>query len=159
MSELTVRRATAADAERLLVIWQEVTELLTTADRRWKLTANSSETWLAALHEWLMREDMMVVVIERKGYLIGYAVGQDVPNVPGFEPTRIGLVTDLAIDPHGRGDGGVGTQLVAALKAWFRERGLTQLQARVPTSQPIAQTFWRASGANVLFNEMWMKLE
>ena len=158
-SDLAVRRAQPADAERLLVIWQEVSELLTNADRRWQLASDSSTAWSAALSGWLTREDTAVFVIERRGSIVGYIVGQVVPNAPGFAPTYIGLVTDLAIDPHGRGDGGVGTQLVTALKEWFRERGITQLEARVPTSQPIAQTFWRASGASVLFNQMVIKLD
>ena len=159
MSDLVIRRAQAADSDRLLVIWQEVSELLTNADRRWKLALNAGEAWSAALSGWLTNEDTAVFVIERKSVVIGYVVGQIAPNAPGFAPAHIGLVVDLAIDPHGRGDGGVGTQLVGALKVWFKERGITQLEARVPTSQPIAQTFWRASGASVLSNHMWIKLE
>ncbi|MBX3085375.1 MAG: GNAT family N-acetyltransferase [Anaerolineae bacterium] len=157
--DLSIRRAHAADVERMVVIWQEVSELLTNADRRWKLAAQGSEAWAAAVQEWLTREDMLVVVAERKGTVIGYAVGQVAANAAGFEPAQIGLINDFAIDPHGRGDGGIGTQLVGAIRAWLRERGITYLQARVPTSQPIAQTFWRASGASVLFDTMWMKIE
>jgi L-amino acid N-acyltransferase YncA len=157
--DFAVRRAQPADAEGMGRIWQESAELLTQADHRWRVAADGPQRWLAALHGWLGREDTAVFVAERKGQVLGFAVGVVMPNRPGFLPDRVGMVAELAIDSHGRGEGGIGTQLVGAIRAWFAGQGITQLVAPVPTSQPIAQAFWRASGGSVLVNQMWLRID
>jgi hypothetical protein len=46
-----------------------------------------------------------------------------------------------------------------ALCDWFKERGITAIEARVPSRHPIAQAFWRALGASELYEQMWLKLD
>jgi L-amino acid N-acyltransferase YncA len=157
--DFVVRRAQATDAEALARLWQESAELLAAADRRWRMAPDGVAQWSAAFTAWLGRDDGAVFVAERKGHALGYVIGGVVPNRPGFDPAQIGAVIELAIDSHGRGDGGIGTQLIAALTAWLTTRGVSQLEVRVPTAQPIAQAFWRASGATVMANEMWLKVD
>lgn len=157
--DFAVRRAAPADGDALARLWQESAELLVAADRRWRLAPDGAAQWSAAFHQWLTREDAAVFVAERKRQALGYVIGAVNANRPGFEPAQIGAVIELAVDSHGRGEGGIGTQLIAALKQWLAARSVHQLEVRVPMGQPIAQAFWRASGASVVTNEMWLKIE
>ena len=156
-----VRTATPADADKVLALWQEASQMLAKADSRFRLAPDAEARWRRALHDWLSHDDMAVFVAEstvREGQLIGYIVGSIVDNAPTLVPERYGYVSDLTVDSHGKSSG-IGRSLFDALKSWFRERGVNHVEARVPRRHPIAQAFWRALGATELYEQMWLKLE
>ena len=156
-----VRRATLADTDAILFVWRETAEMLARGDSRYRLAPNAAECWQADLQNWLKRDDLAVFVAEstlKPGHVLGYIVGSVVSNIPTLKPGNYGYVSDLAVDSHGKA-GGIGRSLFDALKGWFRERGVTHVEARVPVRHAIAQAFWRALGASELFEQMWLKLE
>lgn len=158
--DFIIRAAQAEDVEGMTAIWTETTEQLAQADPRWKLAEQASTRWEAAMRTWVTESasTRAVFVAVRRQQVLAYIVGSITENTPGLLPERIGLVNDLAADSHGRGNGGIGTQLLKALEGWLRERGITHLQAYVPASHPIAQAFWRGSGATVVAHHMIKKL-
>jgi ribosomal protein S18 acetylase RimI-like enzyme len=156
-----VRNATPADVDRMLALWQEASQMLTSADSRYRLAPDAAERWQAALHNWLHHDDIAVFVAEstvHEGQILGYIVGSIVDNLPTLMPEHYGYVSDLAVDSHGKASG-IGRNLFDALQAWFRARGLLHVEARVPHRHPIAQAFWRALGATELYDQMWLKLK
>jgi GNAT superfamily N-acetyltransferase len=94
----------------------------------------------------------------KEGHLLGYIVGSVVENLPTLLPEKHGYVGDLAVDAHGK-VGGIGRNLFEALKGWFRDRGVTHVEARVPYRHAVAQAFWRALGATEWYEHLWLKLE
>jgi ribosomal protein S18 acetylase RimI-like enzyme len=79
-------------------------------------------------------------------------------QVPVFEPERYGYVTDIVVDPAARGSG-VGQVLFEALKAWFRERGVSNLELQVAYNNSVSQAFWRAMGCTDYMDTLWYDLE
>jgi hypothetical protein len=161
-----VRRATAADAEKMLALWQDAVQMLAKADSRFRLPEGATAHWQAALQEWLCRSDVAIFVAEsttKEDHLFGYIVGSIMNGLPTLVPERCGYVGDLTVDSHGKDAqgmvGGIGRGLFNALKDWFRDQGVTQVEARVPHRQPVGQAFWRAIGATELYEHMWLKLE
>jgi ribosomal protein S18 acetylase RimI-like enzyme len=159
--DVSVRRAQVADLESMLPIWQETVETLVRADPRYTLAADAAIRWQSAVTDWLSRTDTVVFIAERKGagsktHVIGYMVGVIVPSAPGLVPEHYGCITELAIESHGKG-GGIGRSLLEALREWFHQQGITRIEARVPSRNPIAQAFWRALGATELFEQMYIK--
>src|SRR5260221_1797776 len=156
-----VRRATAADADGILFIWQETADMLARGDSRYRLAPNAAAIWRENLLQWLMQSDKAVFIAEslvKPGHILGYIVGRLVDGEPTLQPEHRGYVSDLAVDSHGKVSG-IGRGMFDALKVWFRECGVSQIEARVPSRHPIAQAFWRALGASELFEHMWLKLE
>jgi ribosomal protein S18 acetylase RimI-like enzyme len=161
IASFVVRGATAADADKMLALWQEANQMLAKADSRYRLAPDAAARWTEALQNWLGRDDMAIFVAEstvREGHLIGYIVGSIADNPPWLTPERYGYVSDLAVDSHGKASG-IGRNLFDALKGWFLERGIAHVEARVPHRHPIAQAFWRALGASEHDERMWLKLE
>lgn len=155
--KFVVRRALPTDIENMLAVWQETAELLVSADRRYRLAADAPIRWQNAVNDWLTQDDMAIFLAERKGKVTGYIIGAITANLPGFLPDYYGYVHDLAMDSHGLA--GAGQSLLTALQGWFRDKGITELQARVPTRHPVAQAFWRALGATELYNQMIIRIE
>jgi len=156
-SELHIRSALAADADGLLPIWQETVETMTRLDSRYRIAANGAERWRASFVAGLSDPDRHTALILRGDKPIGYMVGTVQANAPGLLPEMIGVIVELSVDSHGQG-GGVGTQLFATLSDWFKTRGVSHIELRVPSRNPIAQAFWRALGATSLYDQLWIKL-
>jgi ribosomal protein S18 acetylase RimI-like enzyme len=161
VASFVVRGATAADVEKMLALWQDANQLLASVDSRYRLVPDAEARWRLSLQEWLCRDDVAIFVAEstvREGQLIGYIIGSIADNLPWLAPERFGYISDLAVDSHGKASG-IGRNLFEALKGWFKERGISTVEARVPHRHPIAQAFWRALGASELYEHMWLKLE
>jgi ribosomal protein S18 acetylase RimI-like enzyme len=159
-ARFAVRRATLADAEKMLALWQEAAETLARADSRFHLAPDAAARWQNSLQDWLKRDDAALFVAEsttQAGRVLGYIIGSIVANLPALVPERYGYVSDLAVDAHGK-VGGIGRGLFEALKVWFREQGVSHVEARVPHCHPVAQAFWRAIGATELYEQMWIKI-
>lgn len=156
-----VRVATPADAEKMLAVWQETADMLAKVDSRYRLAADAAVRWQEMLSQLLNRPDTAIFVAEstvREGHILGYIVGSVVPNLPTLAVERIGLVSDLAVDSHGK-VGGIGRSLFGALSGWLREQGIQHVMAFVPHRHAVAQAFWRALGATPLTDQMWLKLD
>jgi GNAT superfamily N-acetyltransferase len=153
---LHIRPAVAADAETLGVLWRDTVETLTRLDRRLKLAPNAVDRWREAFVAGLSRADQYSVVAVRDRAIIAGMTGQIIPNAPGFLPEKMGLISELIVDSHGRG-GRIGTQLYEALGAWFSSHDVTLIEARVPAANPIAQAFWRALGAADVYQYLRLK--
>jgi GNAT superfamily N-acetyltransferase len=107
----------------------------------------------------MQRPDTCVFVADRGGRILGCLVGTVTSAPPGLLPERCGTVLELAIDSHGRGNGGIGTHLLEAFVGWLRPQGVTIIESRVPASHAIAQAFWRGFGAKVVADVMRFRLK
>lgn len=158
VSIVSVRRAQAADHDALRAIWQESATAFVKADPRYQLAPDAAAQWETALRGWLAQDATAIFVAEREGKVLGYIIGTLTDNLPGLLPARYGYVSDLAVDFHAK-TGGVGRALLEKLKTWFLAQGVSHVEARVPYRHPVAQAFWRAIGADKVYEQMWLKLE
>ncbi|PJF36381.1 MAG: hypothetical protein CUN49_05720 [Candidatus Thermofonsia Clade 1 bacterium] len=156
--DFSVRPALQADVERMAAIWYEAAEALAKADPCVRLAPNAIAVWRAATEQCLSLPNMAhFVAVNEQQTVIAYIIGECVANAPAFLPERYGLVRDLAIDHHAK-SGRMSSALLTALRAWFAEQGITELQVRVPYHHPVAQAFWRALGARKIADQFWLKL-
>src|ERR1041385_3597519 len=102
-TNFVVRRATSADIDAILFIWQETADMLARGDSRYKLAPDAAAIWRENLLQWLTQNDMAVFVSEsliKPGHLLGYIVGRLVDDEPTIQTQRRGYVSDLAVDSH-----------------------------------------------------------
>jgi ribosomal protein S18 acetylase RimI-like enzyme len=156
MSSVIIRPAVAADIPKTAVLWHEKIILQQQSDSRLKLLPDASTRWTAAAAEWLTNDRCRMNVALRNDEIVGYIVGWIQANQPGLLPERLGVITDIAVGVHSY-QSGLGRLLLESVRAWFREQGINQLIAHVPSRQPVEQAFWRASGATELIDMMWIK--
>jgi ribosomal protein S18 acetylase RimI-like enzyme len=159
--EFTVRPGTAEDMSDMLRLWREMMDFHARLEPRFRpLPMPAGErAWEKHLREHVWgNEDWGVFVAEADGRLIGQIMGMLRDSVPVFEPGRYGYVTDVVVDPAVRRSG-VGRALFDALKAWFRERGVSHLELMVAHDNPASQGFWRAVGCTDYTDILWYDLE
>ncbi|HZQ99794.1 MAG TPA: GNAT family N-acetyltransferase [Chloroflexota bacterium] len=121
----TIRRAVAADAGALLVLWRAAEATPSPTDDA------------AALRRLLAEPAAAVLVAERGGELVGSLIA-------GFDGWR-GNLYRLATHPVHRRRG-VARALVAEAEAWLRARGARRVTALVERDHAWAAAFWAAVG-------------
>jgi ribosomal protein S18 acetylase RimI-like enzyme len=156
MQLLTIRAATLTDLPELTRLWHEKMVLQQQFDRRFTLKPDAKLIWTQAVSEWLSDSNCRIETVHHDDILIGYAIGWIRPTLPGVFPTHMGYVEEIVVDPHSH-QGGIGRQLLDALKAWFIERDIQKIVACVPRLAAVEQAFWRAQGAAEWMDLMWIK--
>lgn len=122
-------------------LWEERRIIQAQADPRLALKPGERANWEALMKYLIAGEiDGRVMVAIKDGALIGFIAGDIVD-------TRVGRVRDLTLDAHTY-HGGLGRELVGALRAWYAERNITQMAICVPRFHAVEQAFWRSLGAD-----------
>ena len=159
--DFTVRPGTEEDMPAMLRLWREMMDFHARVEPRFRpLSPPAGEqAWERHMHQDVWgSEDCGVFVAESGGRLVGQIIGVLRDPYPVFEPGRYGYVTDIVVDPSTR-RGGVGRALFEVLKAWFRERGASNIQLAVAHNNPVSQAFWRAMGCTSYMNTLWYDME
>lgn len=157
MSDPVVRPAIVDDVPQMALLWREKMNIQQQSDRRFRLLPDGEVRWSEAARHWMQNCDWAVYVAEREDEIVGYIIGRTQDSPPGLLPTKIGVVTEIAIGAHS-GESGLGRYLLMPLRQWFADRQITHLIALVPQYQPVEQAFWRALGATELTDILWMKI-
>ena len=154
----TIRRAQQSDLDQLVALWQELAELHADLVPEFALGPGGSQSVRVHLAELLRDDNERVFVAEENGALIGFINGAVRENPLVFAERYIGYIADALVTARSRRRG-VGEQLVNAINAWFRERGVRIIHLTAAAGNPISQTFWRKMGFVEYMTRMRTELE
>jgi ribosomal protein S18 acetylase RimI-like enzyme len=143
---VTIRRAGPGDVAALAAINHEV-QALHRAARPDRYADPSVEAIAAAVRTQLAAPDAVVLVADRDGDVVGYAVVTRVDR-PGHTyalPRRTAHVDQLGVAGRAR-RGGVGRALMAAVEAQARAWGAAAVTLDVQAFNPEAIAFYAALG-------------
>ena len=119
--------------------------LLRQVDSRLAPASRDVTEWQQALTGWLEDERCAVYLAESGHEAAGYMIGWLQAAPPGVMPEHYGMITELALDLHTY-HGGIGRQLVEALRGWFASHGVSRFVVYVACRHATEQAFWRALG-------------
>jgi ribosomal protein S18 acetylase RimI-like enzyme len=143
-SNVLIREATAADTDGL-VASNTALFAADAAVRDPLRNANwAAENAAGFVADTLANPDMLVLVAEHEGTVIGHLIGAFLPASPMWTATRAELFS-MQIMPEWR-DQGIGSQLVDRFKTWAQSRGVAQLRVSAYTSNESALRFYRRHG-------------
>ncbi len=134
-----------------MVIWQQ-------SSARLRLSPAARAEWEQATYGYLQQVDAFFLVAETAQEVVGGIIGEITPNEPGFAPPQIGVVRALIVDNHSERGHGAGRMLLDAWLGAMRERGIEQLQVRIPAQAAVQQAFWRAVGGANVMDVFWMEI-
>ncbi len=154
----STRPATQADLRRLADLWQERADINAQFDPRMRPAPDGASRWQAAAEGWLTNPAYTLLIALRDDLVMGYVLGAVDAAPPGMLPEKIAIVREMAVDAH-RGQGGVGGVLLDALLDTYAKAGFTTVIANVPRRAAVEQAFWRARGARVWVEQMWLRID
>jgi GNAT superfamily N-acetyltransferase len=106
--------------------------------------------------EALANPDMLVLVADHDGAVIGHLFGAFLPPSAMWTAARAELFS-MQIMPAWR-DQGIGSQLVDRFKAWAQSRGVAQLRVSAYTANHAALRFYRRHGFTPLETTLSLNL-
>ncbi len=157
MSEVRVSGAGAERIGELEPLWRALYEHHRGLAERVGPVNAYEESWRrrrAQYEEWVGGEDAALLVAERDGRLVGYAIltVNPPPATWDFGKAVVEIET-LSVLPDERG-GGVGAALMRAAEEWARERGAETLEVGLLYTNEDALRFYEREGFRQFYLEL-----
>lgn len=144
-AEVRIRAAEPRDVPALVELWGELAHLHECLDGAFALSRGWKRAYEKYVQHLLVREDVLVVVAECRGQLVGMAVGRILLLPAFFRRRRRGYIQDVYTREGYRGRG-VGRAMLARIEAWLRRQGVWRAELTVAAGNPQAQAFWEQAG-------------
>ncbi len=148
MSDVIIRRATAADRDTIGELWWEMMMFHRECDPRYfrlKPKAEALVGWSTHLDECMADDKQIVLVADAGSELAGFGMGRLGGDPPCFDLPIHGFVTNFFVSDKWRRKG-VGRLLFDALAAEFAQREITEVRLSVSAFNPVSNAFWREMG-------------
>lgn len=159
MEETVIRRATSGDLPAIGKLGALLVRTHYEFDpqRFMRPMPRAEEGYGSFIATQLAEPDVVVLVAERAGQVVGYAYG----GVEGRDwmalRDRAGVLHDVVVDPAHR-HGGVGRMLLDAALTFFRERGLPRAVLQTAERNEEAQRLFTRAGFRRTMVEMTREL-
>jgi GNAT superfamily N-acetyltransferase len=148
VSDITVRKATAADREAVGELWWEMMMFHRECDPqhfRLKPKPEAMDFWLKHLAECMEDEQQIVLVADAGSELAGFGMGRLGEDPPCFDLPAHGLVTNFFVRENWRRRG-VGRRLLEGLAEHFRGQGVEEIRLGAYARNRVSNAFWREMG-------------
>lgn len=160
VAEVTIRPAVLDDQEAIARLWAGLVAYHHQRDAALPAAAyQGPKRYARRVVQRLDDPHHCVLVAELDERVVGFVLGMVVDLLADiFDQKPIGFLADIYVDETCRRRG-IGRALVAALAAWFRERGLRSFEWQVAACNPEGLAFWRAMGGRDVMVRMRAELE
>ncbi len=139
-----VRRAGPQDLDAIVRLWREMWDYHTPLDPRFQATPAADGVMRAWIEDHLGAERSAVLVAEPdSGGIEGYCLALILENPPVVPWQFYGYISEISVRPRRRG---IGTRLLEAAHAWFREKGVPYVEVNVSERNEASRRFWRKNG-------------
>lgn len=157
---MTVRLATPDDLPLLAEYWYDQVALRSQKHISVRLLPDAEARWQQYAHTLLQADHAQFLIAELEGDVLACAIGHIEPNEIGLYPPMIGRIDNIILDlhsPHKRKN--AVTELLDALKQYYRQSDIQHIIVTVPTYSPVEQGFWRGLGLHHIKDTFWMDLK
>jgi len=140
-----IRNATLRDLDAIVALWLAMMREHERFDPRIRLADKADNAYRQYVHYYIAREESVVLVAEHQREVIGFCLACPARNLPMFQPTQYGYLSDLTVGEPWRGRG-IGSALLEAAKERFRTQGIVHIQLQVYSRNAAGLAFWRKAG-------------
>lgn len=158
-STMTVRAVTFDDIPVLTEFWYDQMALASQKHPSIRLASDAEIQWRTYAESLVNDKNIAFLLAEIDNKIIACAIGRIQANNVGLHPKQIGIIEDIILDlhsPHKRKN--AVTDLLKALKIYFRQMDIQYIMIHVPTFSLVEQGFWRGLGLQHTHDTFWMDL-
>lgn len=153
MAEISIRRAEASDLEALQCFEQGIIE----AERPFDPTIKKERVTYYDLGVLINSPEAFVAIAEADGAPVGCGFARRAASRLFTEPAFHAYVGLMFVEPQWRGRG-VNARILARLKEWARENGLTEMRLEVYPTNAAATHAYEKAGFEPYMLEMRLAL-
>jgi len=140
-----VRRARAADLDRVAALWTAITRHHEPIDPVFRMRDDADGALSELLRAMARDPDSEILVYDEAGDLPGMLIVRIDHAPPIMDEVQRAEITDLGVREGARRRG-IGTALVDSALAWVRDSGVRRVEVQVAHGNAVGQAFWRARG-------------
>lgn len=145
LNTFQVRSCEKRDLQALGKLYGEFVAYHTDLDSRFGKVDDHAEMFEEYILKHMGSEESKVLVAEDDSGVVGYCLGYIQERPPVYPKRRFGYIDNLCVCENDQSHG-VGTLLFDAMKTWFLEAKIDQIELNVAISNPKAMGFWRKMG-------------
>ncbi len=142
---ITIRKTTAKDVPAILELWKELMDLHKKLDPIWTRAASGHKRFAEFLTHHIDSNDSCAFVAINGKNPVGFCLTRISDYPPVLEKQQYAELTNIAVTKKYRRHG-IGKKLVKKVRQWCAKRGVTRIEARYSTENPIAAEFWAKAG-------------
>ncbi|MEP7291783.1 MAG: GNAT family N-acetyltransferase [Chloroflexota bacterium] len=155
MDKIAIRLLEAGDVDAVAQLWQALVEYHRKLDESLPFAApQGAKRYARRLMDRVDDPMSRVLVAQADGKIVGYVLGVVVDLAPEmFAQEASGFLADIFVEEAYR-QAGVGTALVEALAAWFKQKGLRYYEWHVAARNTDSLAFWQNIGGREVMVRM-----
>lgn len=156
---IAIRRAERYDLAEMVRLHTQASELHGRLDRRLAVGSQDTERFGKAVQPILGKRSYPVFVAQEDNGdgLLGCAVGRVLDNKP-FAVPEYGYIGCFCVDEGWRGQG-IGGELFATIRDWFKSEGLGAVQVDVSPRNRAGRRFWAKRGFANFLDHLYHAIE
>ena len=153
---MRVRRARPEDVDQVVRLWRQMWDAHLPMEPRFQATPAAEVVMSGWIRDHLEAErSALLVAEETPGDLEGYCLAVILENPPVLPWQFYGYLSEISVRRRGRG---VGSLLLEAAHAWFREKQVPYVEVSVSVRNEGARRFWRRHGYGEFLERLRLEL-
>lgn len=157
MKSSTIRIATLADLDQIVVLWREMMDFHCELDPKFAMREEAPVNFRKHAAESMADPKHRFFVAEVDGNLAGFCQAALAEYPPVFVLTHYGHIMAITVaEPYRRS--GIGHVLLEAALQWFREKKITRVEASIATRNPVSRAFWTKESFNPYMEQLILEL-
>jgi GNAT superfamily N-acetyltransferase len=156
--DFLVRQAVENDIDGIIPVWKEFVELHAGLDSREAKIPHAENIFREMLRERLRREVPGILVAILENEIAGFILMKLEREDPVFPEPDFGFVEILAVSEKWKRHG-IGELLFQQTAAWFKERGISQIQLFIVPANTQASSFWKKMGFSPYLELLYKKIK
>ncbi len=156
-----IREANQSDIDEIVRLWIAMMQEHMRFEPRLRLSPAAGENYASYVASHLRRPDSLCLVVDDAASdqprLAAFCLAYISENLPMFEPSLFGFVSDVAVDESNQRQG-LGARLMNRVRDWMRERKVGEVHLQVYANNAKGQAFWDKQGFTSFFERKWLAL-
>lgn len=143
---MKLRKAEMSDLREITEIWKEMMDLHQEQDRYFILDQEAKKAYQKYAEENIRSEGKFLkVCLNDENEIIGYIFADTFEYPPIYPVKRYIEIHEMVVRKDQRRKG-IGKIMLQDVLHWAKEKGITRVECKVATANPISQGFWSKNG-------------
>jgi ribosomal protein S18 acetylase RimI-like enzyme len=143
--QITIRKAAPKDVPAILELWKELMDFHKKLNSIWTISACGHKQFAEYVIQHTNSKDSCAFVATDGKKPVGYCLIKISNYPPVLKRRQYGELTNMAVTKKYRRYG-IGQKLVTKVRKWCAKRGISRIEAKYSTENPMAAGFWAKAG-------------
>ncbi len=155
---MKLRQAVSSDLNVVAELWKNMMLLHQNYDSYFSLKEKAEEAYRNYAEENIQsKSKFFKVCLDEKNNIVGYVLADIIEYPPIYPVKKYIEIIEMVVRKDQRRKG-IGEAMLKDVLSWAKEKGITRVECKVATANPISQGFWKKNGFRSHSENMVLKV-